>query len=328
MSGSFANHSENAGEFAFWVCAASPTQPKSDSSYFLEALGEYCAIFYHIRWSVCLNQVTIGPKLILEHSDRQPLDPVRRLALPEFREALMNHAPDGVLEETPAGLATRLNLPFKNLLLLTRALTHRSYINEHPEALEDNERLEFLGDAVLDFITGAWLYNHFPEKAEGDLTRLRSALVCTEQLAEFARALDLGPAMRLGHGEDQAGGRQRDVLLCATFEALIGALYIQNDISEVQRFIHPMLEAVSEQFLFQVDLQDPKSRLQEWSQSQKIGIPRYVTLQASGPDHERLFEVEVHINGKTYGCGSGRSKQTAARNAAQATLEMIENSEI
>jgi ribonuclease III len=263
----------------------------------------------------------------MEHSDRQPPDLVRRLALPEFREALMNLIPNGDREESPAALVQRLELPFKNLLLITRALTHRSYINEHPEALEDNERLEFLGDAVLDFVAGAWLYNLFPEKAEGELTRMRSALVCTEQLAEFARALDLGPAMRLGHGENQAGGRQRDILLCATFEALVGALYLQNDISFIQHFLHPMMEAVSEQFLFRDDLQDPKSRLQEWSQGKKLGIPLYVTLQASGPDHERMFEVEVHIGGKVYGRGVGRNKQAAARMAAQATLEIIENSE-
>jgi ribonuclease-3 len=253
---------------------------------------------------------------------------VRRLALPEFREASLNLIPNGDREESPAALAGRLELPFKNLLLLTRALTHRSYINEHPEALEDNERLEFLGDAVLDFVAGAWLYNHFPEMAEGELTRMRSALVCTEQLADFARALDLGPAMRLGHGEDQAGGRQRDVLLCATFEALVGALYLQNDISIIQRFVHPMMESVSEQFLLQADMHDPKSRLQEWSQGQKLGIPKYVTLQASGPDHDRIFEVEVHINGKVYGRGTGRNKQAAERLAAQASLEMIEKSEI
>jgi len=239
----------------------------------------------------------------------------------------MNLAPNGDREESPAALVQRLDLPFKNLLLLTRALTHRSYMNEHPEALEDNERLEFLGDAVLDFVAGAWLYNRFPEKTEGELTRLRSALVCTEQLAEYARKLDLGAAMRLGHGENQAGGRQRDILLCATFEALIGALYLQNDISTVQRFVHPMMESVSEEFVSRDDLQDPKSRLQEWSQGEKLGIPHYVTLQASGPDHDRMFEIEVHINGKVYGRGSGRNKQTAARLAAQASLDIIEKSE-
>jgi ribonuclease-3 len=239
----------------------------------------------------------------------------------------MNHTPNEEREESPAALVKRLDLPFTNLLLLTRALTHRSYINEHPNAVEDNERLEFLGDAVLDFVAGAWLYNHFPEMAEGELTRMRSALVCTEQLAEFARAIDLGSAMRLGHGEEQAGGRQRDVLLCATFEALIGALYLQNDIFIVQRFFHSMIENVGEQFLLRSDLQDPKSRLQEWSQGQKLGIPQYIVLQASGPDHDRMFEVEVRINGNLYGHGTGHNKQTAARLAAQSTLEIIEKSE-
>ncbi len=236
----------------------------------------------------------------------------------------MNRTQNGDREESPTSLAQRLGFPIENLLLLTRALTHRSYINEHPTALEDNERLEFLGDAVLDFVTGAWLYNHFPEMAEGELTRMRSVLVCTEQLAEFARALNLGPAMRLGRGEDQAGGRQRDVLLCATFEAVIGALYLQNDIMTIQRFMQPMLENVSEQFLLHSDLQDPKSRLQEWSQGQKLGVPQYVTVRASGPDHERIFEVEVQINGKVYGHGTGHSKQVATRHAAQSALDTIE----
>ena len=236
----------------------------------------------------------------------------------------MSHIPTLGPEETPGGLACRLNLPFTDLLLLSRALTHRSYINEHPEALEDNERLEFLGDAVLDFITGAWLYNRYPEMAEGELTRLRSALVRTEQLAEFARELDLGRAMRLGRGEVHAGGRQRDVLLCATFEAVIGALYLQSDVHYVEKFIEPFLLEVTERLLAQADLQDPKSRLQEWSQAQKLGIPRYVTVQTSGPDHERIFEVEVEIAGKVYGRGSGNSKQVAARNAAQNALENIE----
>ena len=112
-------------------------------------------------------------------------------------------------EETPQEFAQRLGLKFNDWLLLSRALTHRSYLNEHSEALEDNERLEFLGDAVLDFIVGAWLYNRCPEMPEGDLTRLRSALVYTEQLAEFARMINLHKAMRLGRGEAAAGGRER-----------------------------------------------------------------------------------------------------------------------
>ncbi|NTW44050.1 MAG: ribonuclease III, partial [Anaerolineaceae bacterium] len=130
--------------------------------------------------------------------------------------------------ESPQELAERLSLQIGDWLLLSRALTHRSYLNEHPEALEDNERLEFLGDAVLDFVVGAWLYHRYPEMPEGDLTRMRSALVHTEQLAEFAVKIDLGRSMRLGRGEAQAGGRTRPALLCDTFEALIGALYLDG----------------------------------------------------------------------------------------------------
>jgi ribonuclease-3 len=132
--------------------------------------------------------------------------------------------------------------------------------------------------------------------------------------------------MRLGRGEEQAGGRQRDVLLCATFEALVGALYLQNDIAVVQRFVHPMLENVSEQFLLRLEMSDPKSHLQEWSQGRKLGIPQYFTVQVSGPDHDRMFEVEVRINGKVIGHGTGHNKQIAARQAAQAALAVIEKS--
>ncbi len=248
------------------------------------------------------------------------------LALPEFRKVGMNNNPENTREHSPAELIQRFKIPFKNLLLLTRALTHRSYVNEHQEALEDNERLEFLGDAVLDFVAGAWLYNHFPEMAEGELTRMRSAMVCTEQLAEFARAYDLGFAMRLGRGEDNAGGRQKDVLLCATFEALIGALFLESDISTIQRLVHPLLEHVSEQTILSSDSRDPKSRLQEWSQGQKLGIPKYVTVSIDGPDHLRVFIIEVQVNGTAFGRGSGHNKQAAERAAAQAAMAAIEKS--
>ena len=227
--------------------------------------------------------------------------------------------------ESPFDLAKRLELPFSDLRLITRALTHRSYVNEHDEALSDNERLEFLGDAVLDFIVGAWLFNHYPEKAEGELTRMRSALVRTEQLAEFARQLNLGAAMRLGRGEIQAGGREKDVLLCGTFEALVGALYLQTNIKTVQEFIHGLLDRTSDKYIFQTDSFDPKSTLQEWSQANKLGIPNYVTVNTSGPDHDRLFVVNVQIGGKVYGSGTGHSKQTASRLAALNAIDSINN---
>lgn len=225
--------------------------------------------------------------------------------------------------ETPQELDERLQLGFSNWLLLSRALTHRSYLNEHPEALEDNERLEFLGDAVLDFVVGAWLYHRYPEMPEGDLTRMRSALVHTEQLAEFARQLQLGGAMRLGRGETQAGGRERPALLCDTFEAVIGALYLDRGVDEVIRFLEPLLSAAADDILLHHRNEDPKSLLQEWSQSQGFGAPRYETRSAVGPDHSKLFEVDVLINGKVHGTGHGHSKQAAAKSAARNALKML-----
>jgi ribonuclease-3 len=225
--------------------------------------------------------------------------------------------------ESAADLAERLGLHFANLHLLVRALTHRSFVNENPNAIEDNERLEFLGDAVLDFIVGAWVYNHFPEMQEGDLTRMRSALVRTDTLAEFARQLDLGSALRLGRGELASGGRQRDNLLCATFEATIGAMYLDMGIPFVETFVEPLLTEVSSKVISQEEIYDPKSTLQEWTQSNKLGTPRYATVATSGPDHARVFVVEVQVNGSAYGRGEGTSKQAAAQAAAQAALESL-----
>ena len=223
--------------------------------------------------------------------------------------------------ESAADLSRRLGLPFSNLALLTRALTHRSYVNENPNALEDNERLEFLGDAVLDFVVGAWVYNRFPEMQEGELTKIRSAIVRNEQLAAFARRLNLGSALRLGRGEFASGGRQRDGLLGSLFEALIGALYLDAGLGAVEAFMDPLLEE-AQQFILD-EIHDPKSRLQEWAQAQKMGTPQYVTISATGPDHAKVFEVEVRIQGTTYGRGHGSSKQVAARIAAQVALETL-----
>jgi ribonuclease-3 len=244
-------------------------------------------------------------------SDEAPAPVPRRYSTPDTGE-----------KNTAKDFVARLNLSFTNDLLLNRALTHRSYANEHPEALEDNERLEFLGDAVLDFLVGAWLYNHFPEMREGELTRLRSALVRTEQLAEFAVAVNLGAVMRLGHGEDAGGGRSRQVLLCGMFEALIGALFLDAGLEAVRNFIEPMLQTVSKQVILENRAQDPKSLLQESVQSQGFGPPIYRTIAANGPDHERTFEVEVIVNGQVIGRGVGRSKQAAAKKAAINALNL------
>ena len=236
----------------------------------------------------------------------------------------MDSTESGVIQtESPADFARRLGLKFQNGLLLSRALTHRSYLNEHPEALEDNERLEFLGDAVLDFLVGAWLYNRFPEMREGELTRLRSALVRTEQLAEFAGQHGFGAALRLGRGESQAGGRARQALLCATFEALVGALYLDAGFEAVLRFVEPLLEPAAEQIVSHNRDMDAKSRLQELVQAQGLPAPLYRTVAASGPEHSKTFEIEVLVNGQVYGRGQGSSKQSAAQLAAEAALQVL-----
>jgi ribonuclease-3 len=223
--------------------------------------------------------------------------------------------------ESALDLSQRLGLHFSNLALLTRALTHRSYVNENADAQEDNERLEFLGDAVLDFIVGAWVYNRFPEMREGELTKIRSAIVRNDQLAIFARRLNLGPALRLGRGEFASGGRQRNGLLGSLFEAVVGALYLDGGLGAVEEFVSPLLEEAQEFILDEIH--DPKSHLQEWAQSKKLGTPQYVTVSSTGPDHARVFEVEVHIQGSVYGRGHGSSKHVAARIAAQTALESL-----
>lgn len=225
--------------------------------------------------------------------------------------------------ETPAELAARILPEMTDLLLLSRALTHRSYLNEHPEAIEDNERLEFLGDAVLDFVVGAWLYNRYPEMPEGDLTRMRSALVHTEQLAAFAEELGIGKAMRLGRGELQAGGQNRPGLLCDVFEAIIGALYLDQDIEGVRKFLDPILVKAAEDILLNHKDEDPKSKLQEWAQGKGYPAPSYITRSSSGPDHSKMFEVDVYINGIVYGTGTGSSKQAATKQAAAKALENL-----
>jgi len=228
----------------------------------------------------------------------------------------------GNLEEvSPQKIGQHLGLVFNDYYLLTRALTHRSYMNEHAEALENNERLEFLGDAVLDFLVGAWLYNRFPEMAEGALTRLRAALVGNQQLAEFARQIGLSIYMRLGHGEDESGGRDRSALLGSTFEALVGALFLDQGIPSVRNYVEPMLENAIRQIMADHKEHDPKSLLQEWAQSQGYGPPSYQTISTSGPDHDKTFEVVVIINSLIYSHGHGNSKRSATMAAAKSALD-------
>lgn len=248
-------------------------------------------------------------------------------ALLILRRLKLDNPAQDLGSESPDEFAARMFPRMSDILLLSRALTHRSYLNEHPEALEDNERLEFLGDAVLDFIVGAWLYDRFPEMPEGDLTRMRSALVHTAQLAEFARRIGLGRALRLGRGETQAGGHDRTSLLCDAFEALIGAYYLDQGVNAVQLFMNPLLIEASDDIIINHKDEDPKSKLQEWAQGNGYLAPIYVTRNSSGPDHSKSFEVDVFINGIIQGTGSGSSKQAATKSAALEALNHLQITE-
>jgi ribonuclease-3 len=224
-----------------------------------------------------------------------------------------------------ATVENALDLDFRDPSLLQRALTHRSYLNEDPGyPYEDNERLEFLGDAVLDFVVAEYLYRRFPEKDEGTLTSLRAALVCTRSLSEFAQQIGLGDHLLLGHGEAEGGGRSRPAVLCGAFEALVGALYLDQGVEQVNGFILPMFEPALDHIMRNDLDKDPKSVLQELSQAYLGYTPRYHTVGARGPDHDKLFTVAVMINGITYGKGEGRSKQASAQAAAAQAIEQLE----
>lgn len=215
--------------------------------------------------------------------------------------------------------------PFCNLELLQQALTHSSYVNEHPEVQTHNERLEFLGDAILNFLSGEFLYKRYPNKTEGELTPLRSALVDEKQLAEFAIGLDLGVQMRLGKGAEQEGGRQNANLLSSTFEAVIGAYFLDadSDISLVRNYVKTFFEAVVEDLSIVAPAINYKSRLQEWSLANSNENPKYSILSQSGPDHARVFVAEVQVQGKALGCGTGRRKQDAEKDAAREALQQL-----
>jgi len=219
-----------------------------------------------------------------------------------------------------------LNVTFRDKTLLVRALTHRSYINENPDfPLEDNERLEFLGDAVLDYVSAEYLYHHFPEMHEGQLTSLRAALVRTETLARFAQQIGLDQFIRLGHGEEDNGGRSRTAIQCDCYEALIGAISLDDGLEAARQFFVRMINPMLQEIIATEADKDAKSRFQELAQKHRQTTPIYRTIREAGPDHAREFTVAAMIGHEIYGQGCGRSKQTAAQAAAQEGLTRLEN---
>jgi len=225
---------------------------------------------------------------------------------------------------TARAFQERLGLQFEDQSLILRALTHRSSVNEYPFLIGDNERLEFLGDAVIGFVAADFLYHRFPEKREGTLTAMRAYLVRRETLARFARAIALGEHIIMGRGEEESGGRERDSVLSSTFEAVVGAIYLDKGLKAAVDFLLPFFRPELERLQTDQLTKDAKSRLQEWAQAELRKTPAYVTVAASGPDHDREFTVEVRIDGETYGVGKGKSKQQAAQAAAQDALDHIQ----
>ena len=222
-------------------------------------------------------------------------------------------------------LQQAVGLRFNDDALLQRAFVHRSYLHEADEAtdLQDNQRLEFLGDAVLSFIVSELLFRLYPERREGELTNLRSALVKRETLSRFAKELRLGEYLLLGRGEEENGGRSRHTTLCDTYEAFLGALYLDQGTAALRNFLEPRLLAEIERLAPQALAKDCKSRLQEWVQAAMGQTPRYRTVRTEGPDHARLFVRQVTIGKQPYGVGRGQSKQEAEQDAAAMALDRL-----
>lgn len=219
-----------------------------------------------------------------------------------------------------------IGVAFRDERLLQSAFVHRSFMHERPErvpGLTSNERLEFLGDAVLNFVTASWLYARFPDMSEGELTALRASLVKTSTLAGFARGLDLGAHVRISRGEDTPAARNRQPLLADVFEAVLGAVFLDQGLDAARAFVLPFLErqlAAIESGTAEIDY---RTRLQELTQARFNLTPRYQVVAISGRDHEREFTQEVLVGEAIYGVGSGPSKQAAAQAAARVALERL-----
>jgi ribonuclease III len=206
--------------------------------------------------------------------------------------------------------------------LLTQALTHRSALNESTHNVtESNERLEFLGDAVLELVTTNYLFTAYPAEPEGTLTAYRSALVKTTSLAKVALSLNLGEKILMSRGEEAGGGRTNESLLADTFEAIVGALFIDQQLDAVESFLQDHLFTTFPEILKYKLYQDAKSSLQEIVQAKGLPTPTYSVVQEEGPDHDKIFTVEVLVGESIVGTGSGKSKQIAQQEAAQDALE-------
>ena len=221
-------------------------------------------------------------------------------------------------------LEKKLNYTFHDQRLLREALNHSSYANEHRAlGMNSNERLEFLGDSVLGFVTAEYLFARHPDLPEGDLTRIRAALVCEQSLHEVAQKLGLGSYLRLGKGEEAGGGRQRTSILADATEAVFAAVYLDGGISAASALIHRVLLDVEREEVVEERRRDYKTQLQERVQRQAGQELTYCMVGEEGPDHAKTFITEVRLNGAAIGRGSGNSKKESEQMAAKAAMEKL-----
>jgi len=220
-------------------------------------------------------------------------------------------------------LQKNIDVTFQDKELLTRAFVHRSHLNEAHDMHISNERLEFLGDAVLSFLTSHYLYEQYPDFPEGTLTNIRSSLVKTNSLADASRTLHVGDLLLLSHGEESSGGRNNPSLLADAFEALLGAIYLDQGIETAKNFLTKFLFPKAKTVVDNKSYVDYKSLLQELIQQESRVSPTYQVKKSEGPDHAKTFWVEATADGRVLGAGSGKSKQDAEQAAALAALEKM-----
>ncbi|MCK8823946.1 ribonuclease III [Fuchsiella alkaliacetigena] len=222
-------------------------------------------------------------------------------------------------------LQEKIKISFNDTSLLKKALTHKSFANENRELkLKDNERLEFLGDSVLDIIVSEYMFQEYPNYPEGELAKMRAVVVSAPILADKARYLDLGRYLLLGKGEEMTGGRDRSSILADAFEALVGSIYLDSGLEVVRRFVLSLLEQDVKEVEIGEHIQDYKTTLQELIQKSSNARPEYYVIAEEGPDHSKEFTVEVRFDGQLLGRGKGSSKKEAQQKAARDALENIE----
>lgn len=226
-----------------------------------------------------------------------------------------------VRKEELASLQKTLGYSFREIKLLNKALTHKSYVNETGEDLKHNERFEFLGDSVLDLIVSEYMVRKYGDYNEGVLSKIRAGVVNESCLAKLALKIDLGAFLLLGRGEEMSGGRKKASLLANAYEALAGAIYFDSDLNTAAKVLLPGIKKEIKNYIETPESRDYKSDLQEYTQNKLSCIPAYKVTKEVGPDHEKQFEVVVSMKSKNHGTGMGRSKKEAEQAAAKMALE-------